>query len=119
MATTGIFNQLQVFDPIASELMSTQLYSILSLHVNINEIEDGVYCLISAIKSKQRSKMSAEQMSQNLDIGLKTATGTLKETTHQCIHSKGLPAKRLRTNKDQLRYKQFRSNTVPFITPVT
>ena len=40
-------------------------------------------------------------------IGLKTASRTLKATSHECVRSTGLLAKRYKTNKAQLRYKQL------------
>ena len=95
------------FDPIASELMSTQLYKVLSLSSQVELNNGDSISLISAVKSKQSSTLSPSDLSKHLHIGLKTASKTLKATTHQCIRSTGLLSRRFRTDKAQLRYKQL------------
>ena len=103
----NIIDSLDDVDPISAELMSTQLYNVLSMSTSI-ELNDGEdVSLISALKSKQKSTMTAAELSKHLHIGLKTAAKTLKATTHQCIRSTGLLSRRFRTDKAQLRYKQL------------
>ena len=105
---TDIVDQLEAYDPVASELMSTQLSTILSLESMIHEVDDEVYhSTIAAINSKANQTISPEELSKRLHIGLKTAAHTLNATTHQWIRTTGLLTKRFRTDKAHLRYNQL------------
>ena len=110
---SSIIDQLDQYDPVASGLMSSQLYSILSMS---SYVDDSINSSISAIRSKQSSSMTAVELSKHLHIGLKTAANTLKATTHQCIRSTGLLSRRFRTDKAQMRYKQLSRQHGSFYT---
>ena len=103
-----LHQELEPLDPIASELMSTQVSTIYSLQSMIEYHEDtDEFRSVSAINSSQSDAISPEELSRRLCIGLKTAARTLKATTHQHIRITGLLSKCFRTDKAQLRYKQL------------
>ena len=103
-----LYDDVESYDAVASELMSTQLSTILSMRsmVEYDEVSDR-YCSISALNSTRCDSISPEELSRRLCIGLKTAARTLKATSHQYIRTTGLLSKRFRTDKSQLRYKQL------------
>ena len=102
-----LMDNLNDYDPIAAQLASSQLHSILSMSSIIDEITTESETNIGALKSKQSLSLTATELSRKLHIGLQTASRTLKATTHQCIRSTGLLSRRFRTDKAQLRYKQL------------
>ena len=111
-----ILDEVDSYDPVASELMSTQLSQILSLQSMIEEIEDDVFSSIHSLNTKRKDTMSPEELSKRLHIGLKTASRTLKATTHQWIRTTGLLTKRFRTDKAHLRYNQLSKQYGTFYT---
>ena len=110
-----ILDEVDSYDPVASELMSTQLSQILSLQSMIEEVEDDVFSSIHSLNTKRKDTMSPEELSKRLHIGLKTASRTLKATTHQWIRTTGLLTKRFRTHKAHLRYNQLSKQYGTFI----
>ena len=111
-----LVDQLNEYDPIASELMSTQLSTILALQSIVEDIDDEGFRLVSAMNTKFTQTISPEELSKRLHIGIKTAARTLKATTHQCIRSTGLLSKRFRTDKAHLRYNQLTKQYGTFYT---
>ena len=103
---TQVLDGIDRYDPIASELMSTELFSVLSMDPLLRADGD-TFRSISSLTSKQRCSLSPEELSKQLHIGLATASRTLKATTHQFIRTTGSLTKRFRTDKAQLRYKQL------------
>ena len=93
-------------DPISSYLSSEHLSPMLSNTPILRNINDK-YMSISAINSKRKNTLSAEELSKKWNIGLKTAMRTLQATTHKCIRTTGLLSRRFKTDKAQLRYKQL------------
>ena len=116
MGRLRFLDQLDSYDPVASELMSTQLSTILSLESMIHIVDDDVYQTISAMNTKANQTISPEELSKRLHIGLKTAARTLKATTHQWIRTTGLLSKRFRTDKAHLRYNQLTKQYGRFYT---
>ena len=114
---TQLYDEIDSYDAIASELMSTQLGTILSLRSTINYNEDLEQDRsVGAINSNRSDSITPEELSRRLCIGLKTAARTLKATSHQYIRSTGLLTKRFRTDKSQLRYKQLSRQYGTFYT---
>ena len=111
-----ILDEVDSYDPVASELMSTQLSQILSLQSMIEEVEDDVFSSIHSLNTKRKDTTSPEELSKRLHIGLKTASRTLKATTHQWIRTTGLLTKRFRTDKAHLRYNQLSKQYGTFYT---
>jgi hypothetical protein len=109
--------ELEPLDPVASELMSTQISTIYSLQsmIEYNEETDG-FSSTAAINSTMSDSITPEELSRRLCIGLKTAARTLKATSHQYIRTTGLLSKRFRTDKAQLRYKQLSRQYGTFYT---
>ena len=103
----NLVDSIDSIDPVASELMSTQLATVLSMQSILEQTENGDFCSIHALNSRRKDTITPEQLSKQLNIGLNTATRTLKATTHTFIRSTGLLSKRFRTDKSQLRYKQL------------
>ena len=69
--------------------------------------DNTTYSTIGKLHSKRSNSISPEDLSKMLNIGLSTAQRTLTATTHHCIRSTGLLAKRFKTDRSQLRYKQL------------
>ena len=109
--------ELEPLDPIASELMSTQVSTIYSLQsmIEYDEDTDG-FSSAAAINSTMSDSITPEELSRRLCIGLKTAARTLKATSHQYIRTTGLLSKRFCTDKAQLRYKQLSRQYGTFYT---
>ena len=93
-------------DPISSQLHSEHLPELLYTAPILRRIND-IYISISAINSKRSNTLSAEELSRKWNIGLKTASRTLKATTHKCIRTTGLLSRRFKTDQAQLKYKQL------------
>ena len=93
-------------DPISASLHSSQLSCVLTQQPILHPIGES-YCTVGAMKSKITDSISPEELSRRWQIGLNTASRTLKSTTHQFIRTTGLLSKRFRTDKSQLRYKQL------------
>ena len=62
---------------------------------------------VDTIKSASKDTLLPEVLSKMWNIGLATASRTLKATTQKCICTTGLLTRRFRTDKSQLRYKQM------------
>ena len=58
-------------------------------------------------KLRDSNSLSPEQLSRMWQIALKTAKNSILATTHKCIRSTGMLARRFKTDKSQLRYKQL------------
>lgn len=108
-------------DPISTFLNSDMISPIVDSNVSMvqtgdadDDDSDSSYVHISAIGSRREDSISPSELSDILGIGLATASRTLKATTHQCIRSTGLLAKRFKTDKSQLRYKQLSRHSGPF-----
>ena len=101
----AMVDSIESYDPIASELMSTQLSSILSMSSIVTD--EPINNEIKAIKSKNNPSIGPEDISRLWGIGLRTAKCTLAATTHECIRTTGLLSKRFKTNKAHLRYNQL------------
>ena len=112
-----IIDQLDSYDPVASELMSSQMATILSMHSIIHQVGDTEeYRSINAFNTKRNDSISPEELSERLCIGLKTAARTLKATSHEFIRTTGLLSKRFKTDKAHLRYKQLSRQYGTFYT---
>ena len=64
--------------------------------------DEDMYCTVGAVKAKYLSLLISEKLSRMWGISLKTVIKTLDATTHQCIRSTGLLAKRFKTDKEKL-----------------
>ena len=103
-----VVDQLDSYDPVASKLMSTQLINLLSMQIIITHVDGSDdFRYISTINSKRQDSITTEELISRLCIGLKTATRTLKYTTHQYIHTTGFLTKGVCTDKAHLCYKQL------------
>ena len=112
-----VMDHLDICDPVASELMSIQLTTILSMQPMIEQVGDtDDFRTIHALNTKRQDSISPEELSKRLCIGLKTAARTLNATTHQYVHTTGLLTKRFRTDKSHLRYKQLSRQYGTFYT---
>ena len=112
-----VVGQLDAYNSVTSELMSTQLRNILSMQSIIAHVDDSDNFLsISVINGKCQDSITPEELSSRLFIGLKKAICTLKATTHQYIRNAGLLTKRSCTNKYHLRYKQLSLQYSTFYT---
>lgn len=60
-----------------------------------------------AIYSGKSGSITPDELARKWKIGIKTAARTLAATTHQCIRTTGMLARRYRTDMAQLRYKQL------------
>ena len=118
--TAKIVDHINSFDPVASELLSTQLPSMLAMQSLLEQVNsddcDTDFRTVHAINTKRKESISPEELSQRLGIGLKTAARTLKATTHDFIRSTGLLTKRFKTDKAHLRYKQLSRQYGSFYT---
>ena len=103
-----IINQFELSDPISSELSFIGLDPLL---LGTPLLQDDYTAVMSsslgALKAQQSRSLTPEKLSSMWGIGLKTARRTLLATTHECIRTTGLLAKRFKTDKSQLRYKQL------------
>ena len=101
-------DQINAYDPNASDFMSTQLRHLLPVQSIITHVDGSdEFQSISAINSKFQYRITPEELSSRWCIGLNTASCTLKSTTHQYIHTTYLFTKRFRTDKAHLHYKQL------------
>ena len=101
-----IMDQIDSYESLASELMSTQLSTMLSSLPLVNGYDDQA-SIVAAIASDATPSIDVAFLSKHLKIGLKTAERTLKATTYDHIRTTGLLTKRFRTDKAQLRYPQL------------
>ena len=98
--TIEIVDQLNAYDPVASDTMSTQLSNNISIQSIIRYVDvSDEFKSISAINSKHQNRTTPEELSSRLCIGLNTAACTLKATTHQYIRTTCLITKRFCTDK--------------------
>ena len=108
-----VTHNLYNVDPITNDLMSLKLSTMVSQSQMLFEEDDNVdtldatFASINKISTKRDSSITPEDLCKLLHIGLGTAQRTLKATTYQCIRSTGLLAKRFKTDRSQLRYKQL------------
>ena len=93
-----LLNNLQDSDPVGNHLMSLQLPHVISA---------SRLLLTSQVQSNYQNKLTPEDLSKRLSIGLATAKRTLQATTHKCLRSTGLLSRRFRTDKSQLRFNQL------------
>ena len=103
-------------DPISSELsfMSINTFIANSEPTYLPNLDAENHSSIHAVKRATSSSLSPQELSKLWRIGLKTASDTLKATTHQCIRTTGVLAKRFKTDRSQLRYKQLSKRYGPF-----
>ena len=97
-------------DTHEASLMCTHLASVLLSQRMLLEdpsSSSSEFRTVDAIKSAAKDTLLPEDLSKMWNIGLATASRTLKATTHKCIRTTGLLTKRFRTDKSQLRYKQM------------
>ena len=103
-------SQISTGETNADSLLCDHLEDLLSSHkvlVEDSSSSSTDFRTIDAIKSVSKDILSPENLSQMWNIGLATASRTLKATTHKRIRTTGLLTKRFRTDKAQLRYKQM------------
>ena len=94
-----------------SPLMSTALV----LYQKIGDYSP-IYASMLFFYEKQINQVAPQQLIKMWNIGLKTIHRILKYTTHQCINTTVLLAKRFKTENVQLQYKQlFRRHGIFFI----
>ena len=65
-----------------------------------------VFTTLNRLSLRESNSLSPEQLSRMWQKGLKMAKNTILVTTHKCIHSTGILARKFKTDKSQLRYKQ-------------
>ena len=102
-------------DSISLELMSSRLMKRASSHQILYMKHIGaershnqmVFTTLSRVSLRESNSLSPEQLSRMWQIGLKMAKNTILTTTHKCIRSTGMLARRCKTAKTQLRYKQL------------
>ena len=101
---------LESSDPISSELhmpFSPALDHVVEVSLPEDLDDDAVVANFSAVDTKHQSTLSPSELSRMWNVGLATARRTLHATTHKCYRTTGLLAKRFRTDKAQLKYKQL------------
>ena len=104
---------LEETDPISSQLMNFHMAQVMSdnQHLTVtsplSDFDTSPVATICKLSSRREDSITPEFLSKHLNIGLATAKRTLQATTHQCVRSTGLLAKRFKTDKSQLRYKQL------------
>ena len=89
-------------DPISNILSYDGLEEIVS-----QQLTKDIATNVSSIKSKYSPSLTPKELSKLWRVGLKTAQRTLLATTHKCMRTTGLLAKRFKTDKAQLQYKQL------------
>ena len=103
-----VVDQLDAYDPVASNLMSKQLRNILSMQSIIIHVDSSdEFRSISAINSKRQDSITPEELRSRHFIVLKTAARTNKATTRQYICTTGLLTKRFPTDKYNLHFKHL------------
>ena len=96
-------------DPIASYLHCESYASVLAAQPLLYPVDNQYYTITSirAIRTNNKASITPEKLSSMWNIGLTTASRTLAATTHKCMRTTGLLARRFKTDKAQLRYKQL------------
>ena len=102
-------------DPISLELMSSSLMERASSHQILHMKQIGarkphnqlIFTILRGVSSRESNSLTPEQLSRIWQIGLKTAKNTILATTHKCIRSTGMQARRFKTDKSQVRCKQL------------
>ena len=94
-------------DPLTCELLEYSIASVLAAQPLLAYNDDSGYYSISPLATKSKASLTPEQLSRLWHIGISTASRTLKATTHKCLRSTGMLARRYKTDKSQLRYKQM------------
>ena len=101
-------------DLISLGLMSCKPKERSSSHQLLYSIRQGEritsnlsFRTLGAFRSRQTYSLIPESLSMMWQISLKTAKNNTQATTQKCIRSIGLLAKRFKTDKSQLRYKQL------------
>ena len=103
-----IVDQIDAYDPFASDLMSTQLSNLLSVQSIITHVDrSDEFQSIYAINSKLQDSITPEELSSRLCIGLNTADCTLKANNHHYTCTTGLVTKSFCTNTAHICYKQL------------
>ena len=92
---------------ISQVLMGDNLDELFSADRLLFEDDDNEFRSIGAIATRRKDKVTPEDLSELLGIGLKTAKRTLAATTHQCIRTVGNLTRRFRTDKAHMRYKKL------------
>ena len=107
-------NSVTYTDPISLELMSCRSREKPSSHQLLHGVEQKDHTIdslpfrtLGAFNSQQTDSLTPESLSMMWQIRLKTAKNTIDATTHKCIRSTGLPSKRFKTDKSQLKYNQL------------
>ena len=97
-------------DPISTDLLSHNLYSIISTLPVLSPKDEKkeTWCLQLASLSSARSDLiTPVELSRKWHVGLDVAARTLKATTHQFICTTGALTKRFQTDKAQLCYERL------------
>ena len=110
-------DQLDAYDPVTSDIISTPLNNLLSMQSIITHVSGSdEFRSISAINSKLQYSITPEELIIRLCFGLKTVAFTFKATTHQYIHTTCFLTKRFCTDKDHLCYKHLSWQYCTFYT---
>ena len=103
-----VVDQLNAYDPVASDIMSKQLSNLLSMQKLITHVDGSdEFLSISAINSKRQDIITLEELKSRLCIGLGTYACTLKASTHQYIRTTCFLTKKFCTDKAHLCYNQL------------
>ena len=96
----SIFAAINLYDPLSSNMLSTNLHSIVS-SLPVLKPADGQKeawtSQIGAVSSARSDYVTPEQLSHLWGIGINLAERTLKATTHQFIWTTGALTKCLKT----------------------
>ncbi len=103
-------------DATVGNMLHSTLAHDLYYNINMFQQDDESYASFFAMKTKSKDTLTPEALSKLWKIGLSTVKRTLQATTHKCIWTTGLLAKRLRTDRQQLRYKQLNKSYGRFYT---
>ena len=96
-------------DPISLKLMSSRLMERASSHqiLHMKQIETRkshnqlIFNTFCGVSSRESNSLTPEQLSRMWQIELKTEKNTILTTTHKCICSTGMLARRFKTDKSQ------------------
>ena len=103
-----VVDQLDAYDTVAYDLMSTQLSNIIYMQSIITHVDGSdEFQYISAIKIKHQDSIAQEEISSLISIGLNIYASTLKATTHQYVCTAGFLTNMFFSDKPRLHYKQL------------
>jgi hypothetical protein len=89
--------------PISTDLMYNDIHQqlISSIQTDYDSLQ------VSALATRKKDKITAEQLMKLWGIGLATAKRTINATTHQCLSTIGTLRRRFRTDRAHMRYKRL------------